>query len=505
MSDKGRFRILWIILTLTIMATIYLIGFNYYNSLRSSKRQVLDRLKGITCTASLQLDIKAHQRLTDRWTQKGDSVEGTNEYQLIHRQLSAIQQVNELGNPINTLAYDSSYHLFQFIVTSAKYPNFRQDYIHFPKALLEKYNEGGTLEEYESETGEWLSAFAPLKDTSGRTVALLQADENCGQFISRARQQLIQQSLLAFATVSPLVLILFFYTRRFLERQKEYERDIQKQQLALINQSNIIETQNKKLLRINKEVESANKTLESRAKEKTNDLLETTQELKTYLYRSSHDMRGPLSSLLGLCRLLKTEQKIEPYAGMIYETSLRLIDRIQSLSDVYEIKSKKIEAVKLDVGQLINDVGKSLAKENQLNYIICRDSSSCEEIYMDKELTKMMLREVVHNSVYHNRFSRKLTKIWIKAGRVNGSLKIEVRDDGLGMSETVKQKAFDMFFRGNELSQGIGLGLFKVKMIADRLNGKITLESTQNQGTSILMAIPVFNLSIGGQKEGAAF
>lgn len=494
MSDNGRFQVLWITLTLMIMATIYLIGFNYYNSLRSSKRKVLDRLKAITCTASLQIDIDAHQRLTNRWKQKGDSVDQINEYQFIHHQLQAIQKVNELSSPINTLAYDSSYHLFQFIVTSAEYSTFRQDYIHFPSTLLEKYNQGSTIEEYESETGEWLSAFAPLKDARGRTVALLQADENCSQFIVLAHQQLIQQAVVAFVTVSPLVLLLFAYTRRFLERQKQNEEALRKQQVAIAHQSSIIKKQNEKLLKKNQEIEFANNALDIKVKDRTQALLATTQELQTYLYRSSHDMRGPLSSLLGLCNLLISEKKIEPYAQLIYQASLRLIQRTQSLSDVFEIKSKEIRHAKLDVCQLINEVDKSLEVEGDANYIVCRDAGSCEEIFMEGDLLRMILKEVVHNSVYHNRFSGRQTKIWIKANLNSEVLVFEVRDDGLGMPEAVKEKAFEMFFRGNEQSQGIGLGLFKVKMIAERMDGKVMLETVEGHGTTFLCILPLRNV-----------
>ncbi len=492
MTSTTRFRILWIILLLVVGSITYLIGFSYYQSIQLSKERVLAKLKAATCTASLYIDIDKHKKLTQQWTKKNDTVECSEEYTFLQEQLIEIKKVNDLSAPVYSLVYDSNFHLFQFIVTSSAAPRFRHDYIHFPKELVRHFQEGAVIDTYESESGTWLSAFAPLKDSSGKAIGLLVADEDFSSFISRADGQLIKQSGIALATVLPFVLILFFYTRNFLTHQERTEHNLQKQQVAIINQSNIIKNQNQSLIKKNSEIEISNANLDNRVKERTKELNERTQELETFLYRSSHDIRGPLASLMGLTRLQLTEKKVEPYASLINQSTLLMAERIKSLSEVYQIKAKKIEATKIKVCALLTDVDKEILKEPKVNVIICEDFDSCNEVTTDVELMKILMKEAIHNAVYHNR-NQKETHVWIRTAQTRESINIEISDNGIGMEETVKDKAFEMFFRGSEISQGIGLGLFKIKMIVDRLKGKATLLSQKGEGCSLIITLPLFN------------
>jgi signal transduction histidine kinase len=488
MTNRNRLRILWAVQLTVIIAVTYLIAFNYHNAIVIRKKMVLNKLKAIVCTATLQLDAEIHRRLTQQWTLKNDPAESSSDYQILHEQLNRIKQANNVASPLYTLIYDSSYHLFQFIVTTSEHPNFRHDYIHFPRILQEDFAKGGLLDVYESENGTWLSAFAPIKDKLGNAVAVLQADEEFSAFIAEAHKQLIRQSLLALLTVFPLVALLVYYTRKSLIQQEKYEGDLLKQQQAIIHQSQIIKNQNQKLTKKNEEVRLLNNKLDSKVRQRTKKLLETTQELKTYLYRSSHDMRSPITSLLGLSRLMITEGKIEPYAEMISQTTETMAQRMTSLAEVYEIKSRKIEPELINIQKLVDDISESLKGET--NYLLCKDTESIESIFVDATLTKLVLKEAVYNAVYHNRNSGRKIKIWLKVSHHNEHLTLEVRDDGIGINERVREKVFEMFFRGNEFSQGMGLGLFKVKLIAERFKGVAFLESAPGKGARLCVQLP---------------
>jgi len=67
---------------------------------------------------------------------------------------------------------------------------------------------------------------------------------------------------------------------------------------------------------------------------------------------------------------------------------------------------------------------------------------------------------------------------------------IEIEDNGSGIEASYHQKIFEMFFRASEKSFGSGLGLYIVKQVVDRLNGKIELKSALNQGTLFKIALP---------------
>jgi signal transduction histidine kinase len=67
---------------------------------------------------------------------------------------------------------------------------------------------------------------------------------------------------------------------------------------------------------------------------------------------------------------------------------------------------------------------------------------------------------------------------------------IRVTDNGIGINPTLKSRVFDMFFRATERSTGTGLGLYIVKSMVEKLNGKVTLESNPNEGTTLQITIP---------------
>jgi signal transduction histidine kinase len=490
MSNRSRFNILWIITGLTISVIAYLISFNYYHALELSQRSVLERLKAITLTASLQINGNIHQQLVKKWIKEVDSIEKSYEYQLLHQQLAEIHRASELEAPLYTIFYDSASERLEYGITSSSLNQFRQRIVYYPEVLLGKFELGGVLHSYPTEIGEVLSAFAPIKNEKSETVALLVADQSCSAFTTDAHTELTRQSVLAVATVLPFVLLLFFFTRKFLREQKKYEQNLQKHQTAIINQSKIIKQQNSNLLKKNLEIQSTNSSLDKLVKERTQSLLKTTDDLQTYLYRSSHDMRGPVSSILGLVRLMNIENKVEPFANLIHESAVLLTARIQSLSEVYEISNGKVNSVDWSLCELLEDVRNDLQAKGLNNYLLCQETDTCEHLKIDKDLAKILFKETISNSVYHNRLENSRTHIWVKTQKENGMLAIEIIDNGIGMEENVKTHAFQMFYRGHEKSQGIGLGLFKVKMIVEKLKGKLDIDSVKNFGTSIRVSLP---------------
>lgn len=491
LSHAARIRILWIIMVLVAIIICYLVGFSYFTSLTQSKQHVLAKLKAVTCTASLHLDIAKHQKIVELFKLKDAIVRNDQDsnYALLQEDLLRIQKVNHLNSPVHTMVYDSSYHLFQFIGTSAEKPNFRHDYIHFPKKLFTDIKDGGTLDTYESENGTWLSAFAPLKTKSGKVVAILQADEEFSEFIDQANSTLLKNMTFALVVVLPLFFGLYQYTKNFLNQQEQNEEQLLKQQKAIVNQSNIIKKQSARLLQVNDQINLHNKELDRQVILKTAELNNTINELQTYLYRSSHDLRGPLSTLLGLCHLnlMEGDQKNE-YSKMIFATSEKLAERIKSLTEVYEIKSKELILERINIGKFASDIIQQAIESDKSmkQAIVCYSYDSPKVVETDQYLLSLLIKEIIHNAAYHNHQTGDAAiKITVSVEETNQYMVLNFVDSGGGMPPEVQEKAFDMFYRGNEKSQGAGLGLYKVKMIAERLKAFVTLQSELTQGTKV--------------------
>jgi len=95
--------------------------------------------------------------------------------------MSIAQKENELGSALYTMYYDDEERVFLYIVRSDDYVDYRSKYEMYPDFLLENMNKGGVIGRYETENGEWLSAFYPIRTKDGRLEGVLQADIEFGK------------------------------------------------------------------------------------------------------------------------------------------------------------------------------------------------------------------------------------------------------------------------------------------------------------------------------------
>ena len=222
------------------------------------------------------------------------------------------------------------------------------------------------------------------------------------------------------------------------------------------------------------------------------ELLETNQELDTFFYKASHDLKGPLASVMGIVNLARLEMQnelIDKYFGMI-ETSVKRLDR--TLMDLIELArtrkgSSKLSEINLKsiIEEIMNSL-KHVPDFNRINFEIKVDHKL--EIVADKVLIHSVFQNLIHNAInYCNHQSP-----WVKISVVskNNGIEFEVADNGKGIPDQIKSRVFEMFYRGHPDSTGSGLGLFIVKNALEKMKGSINLESTLEHGTIFTVFIP---------------
>lgn len=226
-------------------------------------------------------------------------------------------------------------------------------------------------------------------------------------------------------------------------------------------------------------------------RKKTEDKLKrVNQELKTFIYRASHDLRGPLASVLGLTNLAQMQiQDAESlkFFDYIRASTYKLDKTLKALTDVASITQLESFS-EIDFPELVeevlqhvrenSEVGKEMQVAVQINQPV--------PFLSGREPIKYMLENIIDNSIkYRNpTFELKLT---IKVAVSTASADIEVSDNGMGIPPHLQGRVFDMFFRGNENSRGSGLGLYVVEKLAGSLNGNIRMTSEEDSGTSLFI------------------
>ncbi|MCX6274987.1 MAG: PAS domain S-box protein [Bacteroidetes bacterium] len=227
-------------------------------------------------------------------------------------------------------------------------------------------------------------------------------------------------------------------------------------------------------------------------KKTEHELMESNQELDTFFYKASHDLKGPLASILGIVNLARLENKekvIEKYFSMI-DTSVRRLDR--TLMDLIELARTRKGVSKLSkiyVRALVDEILQSLSHtENypRIKFEIEVDGSI--GIMADKVLVLSVFQNLIHNAINYG--NKENPSIKIRVDGTDSGIKLEVTDNGKGIADHVKHRVFEMFYRGHPDSSGSGLGLFIVKNAIEKLKGKVWFDSEDGKGASFYAEIP---------------
>ncbi|SMG13016.1 Signal transduction histidine kinase [Marivirga sericea] len=259
----------------------------------------------------------------------------------------------------------------------------------------------------------------------------------------------------------------------------------------------IIQSQNTKLLGI---ARSLDQQVQDRTKElshSNNLLLEKNKELDEFIYKSAHDLRGPIARFKGLSQLIQMEydQKsdISAHLEHLNHSANHMDNMLKRLSNVYEISARPITPQKIKIDLILDTVFDRLKGEENLDAVTVDVNNTVNHpIQIDPSLLHLILKNLIGNAV---RFHDPLKlKRWVKVNIeiVDKNMVINVKDNGIGIKKEQKENIFDLFYVGSELPKGPGLGLYICKIITKKLNGNITLNySDIEKETEFKASIPI--------------
>jgi signal transduction histidine kinase len=211
------------------------------------------------------------------------------------------------------------------------------------------------------------------------------------------------------------------------------------------------------------------------------------KELDSFMYSTSHDLRSPIASILGItnvARLELTDETSLRYMGMIEERIKRL-DSV--ISDILKLsRSKKLD-LKIETINFNNLLRETIAdvKFNQnapsieLDYV--EDATNVFE--SDYSQMKIILGNLISNAVKYHNIHQAKPIIRVAFKRVGRAVEIMVEDNGKGIPKEALPKIFDMFYRAETKVEGTGLGLYIVKEALSKINGSISVKSEYGKGT----------------------
>jgi signal transduction histidine kinase len=277
--------------------------------------------------------------------------------------------------------------------------------------------------------------------------------------------------------------------RRFKKEKEDAQAlalDVQREATEQLEVKVMVRTE-----QLSKAYEDLAATLEKN-KMQTEIIKNKNAELDTFFYRISHDLRGPISSLLGLSFLAKVDIKDEQalqYIEKQRQQVERLNQIIVGLINLTKLSNDGLSKVRIDFSNMIDACINSF--ESLPNFANVRFTIRIQpnlEFYSEWTLLNAIMQNLIENAVKYSTGDSPYVEIRVR--EQDDQVVLEVEDNGQGIPVDHQSKIFEMFFRATNTASGSGLGLYILKRSVDRLKGTIELKSQVNEGSTFTVKLP---------------
>ncbi len=223
-------------------------------------------------------------------------------------------------------------------------------------------------------------------------------------------------------------------------------------------------------------------------------LEKSNAELDQFVYSTSHNLRAPLASVLGLVSLLEgnsdTDER-EQYLRLVESSIYQLDTTIQEIIDYSRNSRINISPEPIHFQHIIASVLDGLYfLRNTIDIEIKLDIAGSLTFFSDASRIRMILNNLLSNAIRYFNPYVKQPYVMISIQPYLQGVQLIVEDNGIGIPEEIQNKVFDMFFRATTHTNGSGLGLYIVREATRLLAGEVSLTSRKGRGTTFTLYLP---------------
>lgn len=219
------------------------------------------------------------------------------------------------------------------------------------------------------------------------------------------------------------------------------------------------------------------------------------RELDSFFYRISHDLKGPITSLMGLNNLTDKEEvspELRTYFTMYKKQTHRMNTIVMELINLTMMDHKKENRRKIDFDELIKECISSYHYLDNFHLINFKTEIDKELNFISEwSIVNTIIQNLLENAIKYARIEENMPEVCIKIEGDENQVIIKVIDNGMGIDKENQTSIFDMFYRASPIADGSGLGLYILKRAVERLDGVIDLISSPNEGSEFKVYLPV--------------
>jgi len=220
---------------------------------------------------------------------------------------------------------------------------------------------------------------------------------------------------------------------------------------------------------------------------------EQNAKLDAFVYKASHDIKGPLKSVIGLTKTgskLVTDPVSLEFFDHILKSTTKLDNLVGDLLKLTKAQQAQLQKSEVQVLQIIQDGLASFENLESFKDLKIEVDVEPKLIHStDEQLLYSIVQNFIENGIKYRDVSKPVANLFIRARKREERLELEFEDNGMGIDPIHHPKIFDMFYKINPDSEGTGLGLHIVKVNVEKLGGKVNLESAPGKGTTFTILI----------------
>lgn len=235
--------------------------------------------------------------------------------------------------------------------------------------------------------------------------------------------------------------------------------------------------------------------------EKNDMLLKLNQEKNEFLGVVVHDLKNPLSGILGLSQAIRenagtfSKNEIAEFSHDIEQSAEKMFQLITNLLDVNAIESGKFHCILnyVDLVPIIETLCHNYQKTAEKKYITIHFENPIEKYlaWVDENIVEQILDNLLSNAI---KYSPLRKDVFIKIYRDESNIYCDIQDQGQGLSKADQEKLFNKFTRltpkPTAKEHSTGLGLFIVKKLIESIDGQVWCKSDLNRGSTFTVAFP---------------
>lgn len=234
------------------------------------------------------------------------------------------------------------------------------------------------------------------------------------------------------------------------------------------------------------------------------ELERVNHELDQFIYHASHDLRSPLTTMLGLTQLIRIDQSKESLQqyNQLLQDRIHHMDKL--LRDLVFVVNNNKTPVEASPVWFRNDLASTLQEfDVSANVRISFTIDQHEAFYTDHSRLLTVMRNVIVNAIRYSNQNIPCPHLFISVVASNDRATLVFEDNGIGIAEEFQHRVFDMFFRASANSEGSGLGLFIARGMIEKMGGTIKVSSVFGEGSTFTVELPGRNpdMTLSGKNQ----